>query len=680
MKRKLSAIQGSPQKQRSTRQLFKGYSKGSARNSVVSEISVKHATMLDNSQLKATPKLSMSSKNQGKLPLINLINNTKTPRTSSRPIHLSGHRVEVTAFRDDPKSEIELEQESSYSHKKNRVNSKKDGTVENDFGQDLEGSMDIDSLLNKYRKVIERKSSAVKPKTANREARGSIQRVRRLKTEIDQSSRDRDRDLFFKTKKQIESGTFKFKDSDQSYISGFENQTLESGPEESLNRRQTDESYEGNTREDNHKAQLDKTPVPRYSPSKHPHPSGSEKEFDFSSENEQQMLSPSNIEFCINPQKIPNGKPKNFKTKKYAQNVVPTLDINALKRFRTKSSFRESEISYKRLVDPEASKIDDFEQLEAKLTKKSGKQINQSSKTQKKNSSKHHHLKSRRQSNTSNLKSGRSIKFAQNVAKSPNKNMKRKNFQTFNSNRGLKTPRSVRNGNKSMIYSGNGSGAILSNRRGRFWNSNVGGPKSGRKSVSPMKQRVRGNVSSSKKYNQQFVSKMENLGQEIDEFKVEVDQYITSPQKALHTVSEFNYKAKVATYSGEEEDSIQTVKKTPVSQSRRSSIAYPKPTKKENRVPKSQTSVEYGSLPTFSKLVQQDEFQLNSDLKATVQDYPVLDTTSKVMLQRKLIRTLLKALEGEQNGRLRVESEFEEFMWKEENIFKTLVEDDKGMN
>jgi hypothetical protein len=53
--------------------------------------------------------------------------------------------------------------------------------------------------------------------------------------------------------------------------------------------------------------------------------------------------------------------------------VVPTLDINALKRFRTKSSFRESEISYKRLVDPEASKIDDFEQLEAKLTKKSGK-------------------------------------------------------------------------------------------------------------------------------------------------------------------------------------------------------------------------------------------------------------------------------------------------------------------
>jgi hypothetical protein len=52
---------------------------------------------------------------------------------------------------------------------------------------------------------------------------------------------------------------------------------------------------------------IDRTPKPRYSPNKHPHPSGSEPEFDqnlsdFS--NQKSILSPSNIEFCINPQEI----------------------------------------------------------------------------------------------------------------------------------------------------------------------------------------------------------------------------------------------------------------------------------------------------------------------------------------------------------------------------------------
>jgi len=70
---------------------------------------------------------------------------------------------------------------------------------------------------------------------------------------------------------------------------------------------------------------------------------------------------------------------------------------------------------------------------------------------------------------------------------------------------GLKTPKSGKK-NSNVIYSKNGSGAILSNRRGRFWNNNVGTArscKSGRK--------LKRGFSSSKKYKKDFVSKMENF-------------------------------------------------------------------------------------------------------------------------------------------------------------------------
>lgn len=106
--------------------------------------------------------------------------------------------------------------------------------------------------------------------------------------------------------------------------------------------------------------------------------------------------------------------------------------------------------------------------------------------------------------------------------------MKRKNHLTINTNVGLRTPRTGKK-SSNVVYSGKGSGAILSNRRGRFWNSNARGSKSGRKSMSPNKRNRVGDYSSSKKYNKNFVNKMENFQTEIDEFKVEVDHFLSSP-------------------------------------------------------------------------------------------------------------------------------------------------------
>jgi hypothetical protein len=49
--------------------------------------------------------------------------------------------------------------------------------------------------------------------------------------------------------------------------------------------------------------------------------------------------------------------------------------------------------------------------------------------------------------------------------------MKRKNTSTINNHMvGLRTPKSARK-REDVIYSGLGSGAVLSNRRDRFWNT-----------------------------------------------------------------------------------------------------------------------------------------------------------------------------------------------------------------
>jgi RNA binding exosome subunit len=71
----------------------------------------------------------------------------------------------------------------------------------------IDQSMDIDALLNKYRKVIDRKTGSTKKNTTR-------------------NVRDDDKELYLRTKQQIENGTFKFRDSDQSYISNMENSTI----------------------------------------------------------------------------------------------------------------------------------------------------------------------------------------------------------------------------------------------------------------------------------------------------------------------------------------------------------------------------------------------------------------------------------------------------------------------
>ncbi len=106
--------------------------------------------------------------------------------------------------------------------------------------------------------------------------------------------------------------------------------------------------------------------------------------------------------------------------------------------------------------------------------------------------------------------------------------MKKKIDLTINTNLELRTPISARN-NQEVIFSGKGSGAVISNRRGRFWNTNAQASQSGKKSVSPSKKCFDTNNSSSKKYNPNFVHRVEHFQQEIDEFKLELDSYLSSP-------------------------------------------------------------------------------------------------------------------------------------------------------
>lgn len=274
---------------------------------------------------------------------------------------------------------------------------------------------------------------------------------------------------------------------------------------------------------------LDKTPKPRYSPERYPHPSASEKDLEFSRTIQE---SPCNIEFYINPQAIiQNIEMKSQKKKGHrnsVRNVVPKLDYKNLRRFKTGPSCNDSEVSYNRLESTDSNKVETFEELEAKISKTNPKYYESN------------HKKSQLKVTDENLPSARSIRFAKNVAKSPIRDMKRRHHLATKANRVLKTPKSGKN--ISLVFSGKGSGALLSNRRGRFWNNNTNLSKSGRKSVSPNKKRLGTGFSSSKKYDEDFVNKMENFKNEIEEFKVEVDEYLSSPRKrVLNTVNEFYY-------------------------------------------------------------------------------------------------------------------------------------------
>ena len=171
------------------------------------------------------------------------------------------------------------------------------------------------------------------------------------------------------------------------------------------------------------------------------------------------------------------------------------------------------EAAYNRLVSSDSSKVEIFEEIEAQVQRNA--------------KSKHGKFDEMELSQ----------RYAYNVMQSPDRSkMNRKPELIINTEEFLKTPVSNRaNTGAQVLYSGKGSGAVYSNRRNRFWNDNsASGVRPALKNThSPVKGSLIGQqvYNSSKNYDPEFVAKVESFKHEIEEFKADLDTYLSSPKK-----------------------------------------------------------------------------------------------------------------------------------------------------
>ena len=160
-----------------------------------------------------------------------------------------------------------------------------------DIEEDLDKSLDLDTLLNKYRKVIEKKSNK-KPKISNEEL-------------------ERDKQLFLKTKFKFQSqandnnpsnynknSNCNSEDDDQYNSYSDDIHSNKHHPQEY---RYSKQKTISNLKKNANQKSIDKTPQPRYSPAKHPYPIDDKNLSNDDFDEEYTNSSPYNVEFCINP-------------------------------------------------------------------------------------------------------------------------------------------------------------------------------------------------------------------------------------------------------------------------------------------------------------------------------------------------------------------------------------------
>ena len=140
---------------------------------------------------------------------------------------------------------------------------------------------------------------------------------------------------------------------------------------------------------------------------------------------------------------------------------------------------------------------------------------------------------------------------------------------------------------------------------------------------------------------------MENFQNEIDEFKVELDEYLSSPQRRrmMNTVSEFHYNshktpvdAQKMAQNGENsrnlyESSVSTVKKEHSKNSinlEKSINRGKKPPTSIKKRPRSSHKGKENNLPNLGKLMKTSENAISNALKTLFKSYKKQDINTKV--------------------------------------------------